>query len=376
MERKRKISFRKVFRFLLTLTVSAGSIAAILSASKKQDAGHIKNIHFTVTNEAQYQFLDKKTVEHDLITKNNIVAGSTVLSAINATAIEAMALKNPWVAKAQVYLDNQRDLHINLTQRIPAARVFFENGKSCYLDTALHVLPLSPQFSYYTTVVTNLPEYNNDSSNRRVRGQVVSLVNYVDHHPFWRGQIEHIAVTPDGKFEMYPLLGSHRIIFGDTTMMAAKFDRLFGFYKNVLNKIGWDKYRLLDLRYRGQIIASPSLPWKKPPANAMSNMSWLQNILDEAPKTEHIEMQASAQQTIATAKPTISATTAATPASAKPKQETAATQASKTVRNKKTETTTKPAAPVIKASEKKPPPKTEHKENTTPKYIYQDHQNQ
>lgn len=338
MERKPKISFRKVLRLLLTLIVSVGSIVAILSASKKQDNDHIKQVYFKITNEEQYQFLDKKTIKQKLISTNNIVAGTTPMRAINATAIEAMALKDPWVGKAQVYLDNQHNLHISLTQRIPVARVFFENGKSCYLDTALHILPLASQFSYYTTVVTNLPQYNNDSSNKHIRGAVVALVNYVDHHPFWRGQIEHIAVTPDGNFEMYPLLGSHKIIFGDTTMMIAKFDRLFGFYKNILNKIGWDKYQLVDLRYRNQIVASPSLPWKKPPANAMSNMSWLQSILDEAPKTEPIEMQASAQQTLTIVNKTTTpaapakTTTTATPNN-KPKQTN--TQATATITPKK-----------------------------------------
>lgn len=373
MERRPKITFRKVLRLLLTLIVSVGSVVAILSASKKQDSDHIKNVYFKITNEEQYQFLDKKTIEHKLISENNIKANTTPLHSINATALEAMALKDSWVGKAQVYLDNQHNLHISLTQRIPVARVFFENGESKYLDTSLRLLPIASQFSYYTTVVTNLPQYNNDSSNKHIRASVVALVRYVDTHPFWRGQIEHIAVTPDGNFEMYPLLGSHKIIFGDTTLMVSKFERLFGFYKKVLNKIGWNKYTLVDVRYKNQIVASPSLPWKKPPTNAMSNMSWLQSIMEDAPKSETLELPDTLkQQPVAIIKPATPAVPTASATPVKTKQNTTQTPINKKKEKTTTEIKQTIIKPVEKQKEQKAEKKTEQKEHTTPKYIYQE----
>jgi cell division protein FtsQ len=65
---------------------------------------------------------------------------------------------------------------------------------------------------------------------------------------------------------LIPLFGNQRILIGDTVNVQEKLGHLFAFYKNVSSKIGWDKYETLDVRFKNQVVASPSIGWIPPKA--------------------------------------------------------------------------------------------------------------
>jgi cell division protein FtsQ len=154
-------------------------------------------------------------------------------------------------------------------------------------------------FTYYTIVVTNVPVLKTDSANNSVRSSIVKIVKYVERDSFWNSQITQISVTQDLGFELVPVLGTHKIVFGDTTRMEEKFINLFAFYKKVLNRIGWEKYENVDVRFKDQVVASPALPWKPSSKNATSNMDWLKSIMDEAVKETVVVSSVQKPQVIA-----------------------------------------------------------------------------
>jgi cell division protein FtsQ len=122
-----------------------------------------------------------------------------------------------------------------------------------------------------------------------MKAQIVALVKYVENSDFWRAQISQIIVTDDRMFEVVPVLGKQKILIGDTSRLDEKFDNLYAFYKKVLNRIGWEKYEVLDVRYAGQVVAAPALPWKPPIDNAMSNMNWVKSIIGKDSGTYRID---------------------------------------------------------------------------------------
>jgi cell division protein FtsQ len=284
MAEKRRISIRKILQAFVTLVVTSGCIVAVWGASRQQQLKTVSNIELNVTNGGRYQFLDKQALWKDVVDAKGIKENKTRVTKLNIKAIEKAAYRNPWVSKAQAYVDNQQQVHINVTQRVPVARIYFQSGQSFYLDRSLNLLPLSEMFTYYTTIVTNVPYTGNDSTDKALRGQIVDLVHFINKDTFWSAQIDQVIVNEDQTFELIPVLGTHKILLGDTSRMREKFSGLFSFYKNVLNRIGWDKYETLDLNYKDQVVASPALPWKLPSKNAISNMDWLKNIMEGVPK--------------------------------------------------------------------------------------------
>ncbi|WP_276133654.1 cell division protein FtsQ/DivIB [Polluticoccus soli] len=278
MSVKRKISIRKILQLFVTITVTTGSVMAILSASSVQKQKKVAGIDIRIKN-SQYHFIDREQVMEMLQQERNMDLSNIRLNKINVHQLESVLDANPWVADAQVYVDAKQYLHVWITQRVPVARLFEQDGNSYYLDETLKAMPLSSKYSHYTTVVTNVPVLKDDSLGNALKAQVVSLVKFIDKDSFWNAQVSQVIMTDDRKFELVPVLGNHRILFGDTTLMEDKFSNLFAFYKRVLNRIGWDKYETLDVRYAGQLVASPALEWKKPADKMMSNMDWVKSII-------------------------------------------------------------------------------------------------
>jgi cell division protein FtsQ len=63
-------------------------------------------------------------------------------------------------------------------------------------------------------------------------------------------------VNKNTEFELVPKVGRHIIVFGDIDNMEKKFDKLIVFYKEGLNKTGWDKYKIINLKYENQVVCS------------------------------------------------------------------------------------------------------------------------
>ncbi|MBS1586738.1 MAG: hypothetical protein JSS82_14475 [Bacteroidetes bacterium] len=280
MAEKRKISVRKILQFLLTLVVTAGCIVAVLSASRKEDEKYIRNIDIRIKNENKCRFIDKGAIMDLVANDKHIDLKSTPASRLDLHGMEEAIAANPWVGRAEIYVDNLRDLHLNVTQRVPVARVFDSDTNSYYLDTALQIMPLSDRYVHYTTVVTNVPVLKDkDSASNVIKAEVVKVVRFIESDTFWNAQVSQIIMQPGGTFELVPVLGHQRILIGDTSMLKEKFNNLFAFYKNVLNRIGWNKYDVIDVRYKGQVVASPALAWNAPVDKAMSNMNWVKSII-------------------------------------------------------------------------------------------------
>ena len=288
-DRKRKISIRKVIQTLLTIIVVTGFTMAIVSADRLQNNKKVKSITVQIRNGNVVHFLDNAEVMKMLFADRHLDPHDMKLASLDIHKMEHIVRSNPWVSDAQVYIDNERNMHVFVTQRVPVVRMFEENNNSYYLDTALKAVPLSEQYVHYTPIVTGAPPLSDDSNSRVLKGEVLSVVNYLTAHKFWNAQIAQVVMAPGHTFELIPVLGKQRILIGDTSKLDTKLNNLLAFYTQVQNKVGWEKYEVIDLRYDGQIVASPALKWKIPYDKALSDMAWVKAVMESAPKGQKDE---------------------------------------------------------------------------------------
>jgi cell division protein FtsQ len=289
MAEKRKISIRKVLQAFTTLVVTVGCIIAIVSASRIEDKKMLKKVAIHIKNSKKYHFIEQNEVYEKAITNLHVDVMNTPIGRLDLQSMEQVLKTDPWIADAQVYIDNDGVLNLFVTQRVPVARLFSKDAGSFYMDSSLSIMPLSSNYIFYTTVVTNVPQLRNDSISSSLKKQILCLVKMLQSDTFWNTQVSQIVIDSVGTFELVPVLGNQKIILGDTSRMKEKLDNLFTFYKNVLNRIGWDKYETLDLRYRNQVVASPSLPYKGPVDRAVAGMNWISSIVETEAKNEAID---------------------------------------------------------------------------------------
>jgi cell division protein FtsQ len=91
------------------------------------------------------------------------------------------------------------------------------------------------------------------------------------------------------EFEMIPVVGNHIIKLGNGQDIAQKFNRLFIFYKEVLSRTGFNKYKTIDVRYAGQVIGGKS---ENPKVDSVLLRKSVEKMLEQIKIMEADTMQA------------------------------------------------------------------------------------
>lgn len=300
-QQKRKISCRKVFLALFTTVLVGLSAFAMLSAARVQDARRVRELEVQIENEEQYRFVNKEQVIRQLFTDRHLNIRRLSLAKADLHGMERILSTNPWIGNAEVFLDNTRTLHIHVTQRVPQLRLFTRKGASFYMDDSLCLLPVSDEHTQYELLFVNVPDLGADSVSTEYKKAMLHIARAVKRDSFWQAQTSEIIVNALNDFEIVPVLGTHKIRLGAPDRLKEKLENVFAFYQDVLNKVGWNRYTLLDARFSNQIVASPSLPWKAPVDRALTNMNWVQTIVGDVSKAEASAMNI-AQDTIKTSR--------------------------------------------------------------------------
>ena len=80
----------------------------------------------------------------------------------------------------------------------------------------------------------------------------LARVLYADE--FWNRQVEQIYVEDANNVILYPRMGNHKIVLGNTDQVGDKLARMLLFYKKGLPQAGWNRYESINLAYEGQIV--------------------------------------------------------------------------------------------------------------------------
>lgn len=189
------------------------------------------------------------------------------LNQINKYQIASNIASNiPFIKRVGVYPSYDGSLNIYLVLREPLIRVINKYQRSFYIDTEGYVMPLSRNFTARVLVATGefhesapsglalpLDSVYHNKSRRQPLKEVLSIVRFINEDEFLKAQIEQIHYQ-DGDFLLIPKVGMHYIVLGDAENIVDKFFRLKAFYYKGFNNLGWQKYKVVNLKYSNQVI--------------------------------------------------------------------------------------------------------------------------
>lgn len=254
MDTKRTI--RKILFISIWVAIGAGMITLLAAAMRKQKNDRCKDYSITIKGDKDNLFVDEKDILKLLTDAANGKIKGQLVSSINLWKLEQQLEKSVWVKDAELYFDNNNLLHVTVIEREPVARVFNTAGNSFYVDNEVNKMPLSDKLSAKVPVFTGFPDrkilMKKDSVLLR---DIRTTAAFILNDPFWMSQVSQIDVTTEGEFEMTPVVGNHLVRLGKAEQIDKKFNRLFVFYKSVLSKTGFDRYKTIDVQYAGQVIA-------------------------------------------------------------------------------------------------------------------------
>ncbi|GEM_PF-889756 len=157
-----------------------------------------------------------------------------------------------YVNRADVFIDGNRELHIQIQQRKPILRCFSE-GNSFFLDRNATFLPHTSVYTPRLPILRgHLPKL---VENEKWQSELIDLISFFDQNEYERRLIDQIYRNTDGTYTMIPILGHLKIHFGTWTDIGNKFTRLQHFFDEVLPEKGWTQYESIDVSFEDQVIA-------------------------------------------------------------------------------------------------------------------------
>ena len=160
---------------------------------------------------------------------------------------------------ADVFVDAKNQVHIEIEQREPVLRIIDKNGLNYYLDKFGKKMPLSKHFTARVLVATgNIPPFDPDFLQRKkhILKDLFELTNIILKDEFLEPMMEQIYVTSEKEFELSPNLGDQKILLGKMDNIDDKLFYLKTFYKEAMPYKGWQKYKTINLKFKGQVVAS------------------------------------------------------------------------------------------------------------------------
>jgi cell division protein FtsQ len=251
-----KQTIRKIVFTVIALVAGAGMLTLLIAAIGEKKKGECVDYKITVKSANDNLLIDDRDVFKLLSTATGGAIKGQAVSAINTRKLEDMLENNVWISDAQLYFDNRNVLHVAVKEREPLARLFTTAGNSFYIDSNEKRMPLSDKTTARVLVFTGFPDKKVLSQkDSALLNHVKRVAQFIRNDSFWALQASAFDITPEQNFEMVPVIGNHFVRIGDAENLEQKFHRLFLFYNTVLSKTGFDKYKVIDAQYDGQIVA-------------------------------------------------------------------------------------------------------------------------
>jgi cell division protein FtsQ len=236
--------------------ISLGGLVVLMSFINIKKAEVVcKDVRIYIPGN-QY-FIDKEQVENILHISSYTLVGRKMEN-INLHELEGKLRANPFVELAKVYADMDGVIRIEIAQRQPILRIMNQFDQDYYVDKNGVKIPLSGNFTARVLVANGYIEEpfggKIDTMHTQLARDLYRTADYIRKDSLWDAQVAQIYVNEKHEIELIPRVGNQRILLGNADSLDVKFHNLLAFYKQALPQVGWDAYKVINVKYANQII--------------------------------------------------------------------------------------------------------------------------
>ena len=259
----------KKFRFIfvwIPIFVYLVIISGFISGS--EDDLLCNEIKINILDSTNTKFIKQEDIVALLSENNQKILGHPV-NHINLKELENLLINHHAIKNSELYVTEKGKLNIEITQHKPVVRIIDRMNKGYYIADDGSIMSLTENFSPFVIVasghitepashrhISNVMDIDTSGLNRKekVLYNIFRQVKYINKDEFWSSQFVQIYVNEKYEFELIPRVGPHIIEFGDMSYYREKFEKLKTLYMEGLNKTGWNKYTVLNLKFENQIV--------------------------------------------------------------------------------------------------------------------------
>jgi cell division protein FtsQ len=238
-------------------------LAGLGFVGSAQDSRTCEEVSFEITglspDSEQLTFVSQGMLEENICEAFKITSiQGQPITKLNSNKIEQILCTNPYIKTVQSYEDISGKLYIKAEQKKPILRILTDQ-LDYYITEDGTKLPPSLEYTARVAVVTGHFFEGiglTDSMVTDMGKQLYTLGKTVNESKLWRAQIEQIYIDENDEIILIPKLGNQQILIGNVEDLSDKLNRLEVFYSKVLNTKGWNAYKIINLKFKNQVVCT------------------------------------------------------------------------------------------------------------------------
>jgi len=255
--------------------VSLGGLVALMGFIEFKKAGvYCKEVKVYIPG--GQNFIDKEEVDNILKVHHPQLVGRNMES-INLHELEKKLRANPFIESAVVYADMDGIIKVEISQRRPVLRVMNRFDQDFYIDQDGLKIPLSANFTARVIAANGYIDeaFGNkvDTLHSDIAKQLFKTADFINRDSLWSAQIAQIYVNQDHEIELVPRVGNNRILLGNADDLQIKFNNLLVFYRQAIPQVGWDRYKIINIKFANQVVGVKNDNFKKDSLKAVTRIA-------------------------------------------------------------------------------------------------------
>ncbi|MBQ5663340.1 MAG: cell division protein FtsQ [Bacteroidaceae bacterium] len=238
---------KKIAIIFATIVATAYLIFALFFVDRLPSETKCRGVQIVISDN-DLQVLSIENIEKQLKLRGLDPKGKE-MDKIATEKIEKMLLEYSIIKECQCYKTHKNLIGIHISCKRPIIHVFDQTGSEYYLDSDGAVIR-SVQNAIY------LPVASGDIKGEETQKNLVKVALFLQEERFWREQVEQIYVTPKQEMILVPRIGNHLVELGKADNLETKLAKLKEFYVEGLNKVGWNKYKRINIEFDKQVICT------------------------------------------------------------------------------------------------------------------------
>jgi cell division protein FtsQ len=216
-----------------------------------------------IKDSSDFHFVTKKQLLNLTLGNSGRFLGKPIGS-VSVSDIENRFNQLRELKVAEAYMTIGGTVHIYADQRNPVMRVMPDNGGDYFIDDEGVVIRRRNLYTPHLHIVggnINISQAMLDgvsvldtSIKNSILKDVFVIVNYINDDKFWSAQIDQIYVDDNNEIDLIPRVGNQMVHIGTIENFEGKLRNLQAFYDKVMPEVGWNKYSLINLEFKDQIV--------------------------------------------------------------------------------------------------------------------------
>lgn len=231
---------------ILKIAITVIILGFLLSFSLKKFSGQKitdNRISVKMSEKTPVYFIDEKDIR-EIVKKEN---PSGKVGDLNIPALEKKINTLPAVDSANVYLNLNGKLNLDIKQRVPVFRLN-KDGRDFYVDQKGIEFPISKTYSHPCMLVTG--DVQKDEYQK-----LAELVEKIDKDEFSKKYF--IGISKDkGDYNLLTSEGNYKVEIGDLDNIEFKVKGFKTFVEKYLVYQDPEKYKMVSVKYQNQIVTT------------------------------------------------------------------------------------------------------------------------